>query len=71
MGDPNVLPPQQDAGALPTDADGERVTPQRLIAWLDAKYARHHEEEDKWAADYIRATMKAGEARDAREVKRG
>lgn len=39
----------------PTDVDGEKVTPECLVAWLDAKYARHHEEEDKWAADFIRA----------------
>jgi hypothetical protein len=42
---------------LPTDADGEAVTPQRLIAWLDAKFKRHGDEEDKWAADYIRAAL--------------
>ena len=43
----------------PIDMDGETVTPQRLIAWLDAKFSRHGEEEDKWAADYIRATLAA------------
>lgn len=40
----------------PTDVNGDTVTPQRLAAWLDAKFSRHGEEEDKWAADYIRAT---------------
>lgn len=52
-----VAPPtlQQQEVPSPTDADGEAVTPQRLIAWLDAKYRRHGEEEDKWAADFIRS----------------
>lgn len=40
----------------PVDMDGETVTPQRLIAWLETKFKRHGEEEDQWAADYIRAT---------------
>lgn len=40
---------------LHLDADGEPVTPARLAGWLDIKFSRHGEEEDKWAADYIRA----------------
>lgn len=45
------------ACAPAVDVDGEAVTPQRLIDWLDVKFSRHGEEEDKWAADYIRATL--------------
>lgn len=36
------------------DEDGAPYGPARLIRWLDAKYERHHEIEDKHAADMLR-----------------
>ncbi len=39
------------------DEDGDPYTPERLIAWLRAKYARHHEREDVEAARLIDRLM--------------
>ena len=44
------------------EADDGSITVQDCIRWLDTKYSRHGELEDKAAADYLRATL-AAEAR--------
>ena len=53
-----LLPPQAApkavAGEVALDIDGEPYTAERLAAWLDAKYARHGEDEDRQAAAWIR-----------------
>lgn len=36
------------------DADGAPYTAERLSRWLDAKFDRHHESEDRAAANWIR-----------------
>jgi len=39
------------------DADGEPFTGERLADWLDKKWLRHHELEDRAAANWIRARI--------------
>jgi hypothetical protein len=36
------------------DEEGDYYDPARLASWLEAKYARHHEEEDLYAAEMLR-----------------
>lgn len=64
-----ALTPQVD----PLDEDNTPYTTERLARWLDAKFARHREIEDQYAAQRLRAlsaSLKAAEAERDGEYQR-